>query len=169
MNRETQLKLQAYLDGELSAMERAEIAGKVAPGREEAALLAELRQTRELLGGFEQGIRLPESREFFWSKIEREIRRQEGPRPAPAGTSWLARLRWLLVPAAAAALLLVAGLVATRHGGSSRLADGTAIETAQADAKAFTYRDYESGMTLVWLSYPADSEFASIEEMGIIQ
>lgn len=166
---ETQLKLQAYLDGELSEADRAEIAAKMAQGGEEAALLAELRQTRKLLGGFEEGIKMPESREFFWSKIEREIQRQERSEPARLGITWLARLRWLLAPAVAAALLLVAGLVATRHNGSFHSADGAEIETAQADTKAFTYRDYETGMTLVWLSYPADSEFASQEEIGIIQ
>jgi anti-sigma factor RsiW len=169
MDWETQLKLQAYLDGELPETERGAMADKVAQGSEEAALLAELRQTREFLAGSEQGIHMPESREFFWSKIEREIQRQERPAPAPAGVSWLARLRWLLVPAAAVALLLVAGLVATRYDGSSGLTDGAEIETAQADTKAFTYRDYEAGMTLVWLSYPADREFASNEEIGIIQ
>jgi anti-sigma factor RsiW len=169
MDWETQLKLQAYLDGELPEAERGEMADKVAQSPEAAALLAELRQTRKLLGGFEQEIQMPESREFFWSKIEGEIQRQERRQPAPAGIPWLARLRWLLVPASAVALLLVAGLVATWHNGSSGLPDGTEIETAQADTKAFTYRDYETGMTLVWLSYPAESELASIEEIGIIQ
>jgi anti-sigma factor RsiW len=169
MDYDAQLKLQAFLDGELPEAETNEVANWLARDKEATALLAELRNTRKAMVGFEIGVELPESREFFWSKIEREIQRQERPESARAGIPRLARLRWLLAPAAAVALLLVGGLVATRHGGSSRLPDGAEIETAQADTKAFTYRDYESGMTLVWLSYPADSEFASVEEIGIIQ
>ena len=42
------------------------------------------------------------------------------------------------------------------------------METALADAGAFTYRDYAAGTTLVWLSYPAENELADDDEMGTI-
>ena len=133
-------------------------------------MLGELRQTRELLAGFEGGIQLPESREFFWSKLEREIQRLEKPAPRAAAISpWFVRLRRLLVPASAVALLAIAGFVATRQSGSSGFPGGVEIETALADTGAFTYRDYVAGTTLVWLSYPADNEPVDDEEMGIVQ
>jgi hypothetical protein len=37
-------------------------------------------------------------------------------------------------------------------------APGRESEMTLADSDAFTYRDYAGGMTLVWLSYPAESE-----------
>ena len=169
MDWEAQLKLQAFLDGELPERERREMAGKLAQDPEAAALLGELRQTRELLAGCEEEVRLPESREFFWSKIEREIQRLEKPALARTPISWAARLRRLLVPASAVALLFIAGFVATRQNGSSVLTGGAEIETALADPGAFTYRDYASGTTLVWLSYPADKELADDEEAVTVE
>ena len=85
---EEQLKLQAFLDGELPEKEARAMAEKLAREPDSAALLAELRQTRDALAGFEAEIRLPESREFFWSKIEREIQRSEKPTPAPPARPW---------------------------------------------------------------------------------
>src|SRR5881296_3573917 len=42
------------------------VANWLAQDQEPVALLTELRQTRQGLAGFEAGVRLPESREFFW-------------------------------------------------------------------------------------------------------
>ena len=84
MDYNAQLKLQAFLDGELPEAEASEVANWLARDREAAALLEELRNTRSALAGFEAEVRLPESREFFWSKIEREIQRLETPAPKPA-------------------------------------------------------------------------------------
>ena len=78
---ETQLKLQAFLDGELPEDEARTIAARVAQDPEATDLLAELRNTRQALSLFEEGPKLPESREFYWSKIQRAIEQLE---PAPA-------------------------------------------------------------------------------------
>jgi len=74
MNEEFQLKLQAYLDGELSKKETREVETWLASDKEAQLLLAELKTTNRALSIFEQELKLPESREFFWSKIQREIR-----------------------------------------------------------------------------------------------
>ena len=79
MNEETQLRLQAYLDGELPAGEAREMAGWLERDAEARSLLAELENTRGALAGFDSEINLPDIREFYWSKIEREIRRSERP------------------------------------------------------------------------------------------
>ena len=169
MDLDAQLKLQAFLDGELPESEAREMADRLARDPESAALLTELRQTTTALAGFEEGIRLPETREFFWSKIERELGRLEKPAPEPLPVTWAARLRRFLVPATAIAVLTIAGLVATRHHSSPVLRGGAEIETALADPGAFTYRDYASGTTLVWLSYPAENEFADAPEAGTVE
>ena len=77
MKDEQQLKLQAYLDGELPDSEVRAVADWIAKDAEAAGLLAELKNTRGALAGFEAEIKLPESREFYWSKIAREIERAE--------------------------------------------------------------------------------------------
>jgi len=46
-----------------------------------------------------------------------------------------------------------------RQGGQLGAVRGPETETTFADSGAFTYRDYASGMTLVWVSYPAENDF----------
>jgi anti-sigma factor RsiW len=167
MDYDLELKLQAWLDGELPEAEASEVAKWPARNPEAAALLEELRNTREALAGSETDRQLPESREFFWSKVQREIQRLETPAAKPASAPFSALLRRFLVPASAIALLVVASVVLIRPGPGPALV--TEIETALADSGAFTYRDYSAGTTLVWLSYPADTEAADNDEMGTIE
>jgi anti-sigma factor RsiW len=159
MEYQEQLKLQAYLDGELPEAEAREMANRLARDRDAVALLGELRQTRQALAGFESAIRLPESGDFYWSKIRREIERLEPAAVAtPAPVSFWAKLRRALVPAGALALLAIAGLMVVN--GPQGLTSVPEGETALADASAFTYRDFAAGTTLVWLSYPAENRVA---------
>jgi anti-sigma factor RsiW len=152
------LKLQAYLDGELSEAEAREVANWLAQDQDAVALLAELRNTRKAMMGFEEGIKLPESRDFYWSKIRRQIERLEVPREEPAAAvPLLTRVRRFLVPVAGLALLVIVGLVAMQNSSGGRMASETALAD---DSGAFTYHDFDSGTTLVWLSYPADNELA---------
>ena len=156
MDYDSQLKLQALLDGELPEVEASKVAQWLARDPEAAALSEELRNTRAALAGFETGIQLPESREFFWSKVQRDIQRVETPATKPASMSLYALL------------VVIAGVVLTRPGPSG-LTPAAEIETALADSGAFTYRDYSAGATLVWLSYPADTEIADNDEMGTVE
>ena len=156
MNFEEQLKLQAFLDGELPENEAREVAALVARDTEAADLLKELRNTRQALGDFEPGIKLPETREFYWSKIEREIRRSESSTQRTTETSFFVRLRRLLVPAGALAALALVVVVGGAQFGlwhTSALPDA---EMTTADSGAFTYHDYANKMTLVWVSFPAE-------------
>jgi anti-sigma factor RsiW len=168
MDYNAQLKLQALLDGELPEAEASEVSKWLAGDREAAALLEELRHTRAALKGAEMGVRLPESREFFWSKVQREIRRLESPAPKPATPSYLAILRRLLVPVSTVAVVVIAGLVLLRSTLTPAITPATVLETAVADSGAFTYRDYSAGATLVWLSYPAENEVAEYDETGMV-
>ena len=77
MNVELGIKLQAHLDGELTGRDAQQVAALLESDVEARALFNELQQTRTVLKGNEPEFRLPESREFFWSKIEREIGRIE--------------------------------------------------------------------------------------------
>ena len=157
MDLELQLKLQAYFDGELSEREAREIGGSLAKDAEARALLAELRNTRGAITGYEADVRLPESRAFYWSKIARDIERAEMAGTAAPAVTRRWNLRRLLVSAAALAAVVIAVMLAGTHPkGPGR----PELEVALADSDAFTYRDYSAGATLIWLSYPAESEFA---------
>lgn len=169
MDYEAQLKLQAFLDGELPEAEARRVGKWVACDREAASLLEELRNTRGALAGSEAGIQLPESREFFWSKVQREIQRREAAAPTSAPRPFFAHWRRFLVPVSALAVFFAAAVLLIQPMGQSGRSTTSDIETALADAGAFTYRDYNAGTTLVWLSYPADNEVAESDEMDTVE
>lgn len=166
MRVEEQLKLQAYADGELSPGEVAEVERWLASDPQARALLEEIRHTREALQTYAAEVRLPESREFYWSKIEREIRRlqaRESERTAASSGVWaLVQRYW---PWAGAAVAFGVALTVWTRGPADHLAE-LGAEFALADAEGFTYQDYANGVTLVWLPYPAEneSEGATTEE-----
>lgn len=161
MNYDAQLKIQAFLDGELPEDEARVVANQLAADREAVALLGELRNTRQAMAGFESQIRLPESREFFWSKIRREIERLE-PAAAPVAKehrSVFGLLRRVLLPVGCVAAAVIAALLILPRNGGSNIPFAP-VETAFADAGALTYRDFSSGTTLVWISYPAENDLS---------
>jgi anti-sigma factor RsiW len=161
---DSQLKLQAFLDGELPSGDARKVELWLAQEADAQALLGELRATRAALAGFDTGVQLPETREFYWSKIKREIQRQPPAESASPTVPFLVRVRRFLIPASAVAVLMVAGLVALGpYGGSSRL-QGPELEATQASPGAFTYRDHASGTTLVWLSFPAENDLAEPDD-----
>jgi len=164
MDYEAQLKLQALLDGELPEAEARQVANWLAQDAEASALQTELRQTRQALTGHETGVKLPESREFYWSKIQRQIERLDTPAAQPVRVPLIVRVRRFLWPAGVLAVLVFSGglFVSLRSG----LVPDT--ETTTADAGAFTYRDYAAGTTLIWLSYPAEESLAKKEPGNIL-
>jgi hypothetical protein len=99
------LKLQAWVDGELPASEAGRVAELVRTDTTAAALAAELRMTRGFLAGNEPEVKLPESREFHWSKIQRAIERAEAEPSARESLPWLAAVRRFLVPVSGLALV----------------------------------------------------------------
>lgn len=165
MNEELSLRLQAYADGELLEGDAREMADFLAEDADARALLAELKNTRSALANYEAEIKLPESREFYWSKIEREIRRQEGvaPRQPEPSSSLFVAWRRLLVPAGALAVLILLVFVLFPQTQAPPTLASVEAEFTLADSDAFTYQDYANGTTLVWLSYPAEKEFADTD------
>jgi negative regulator of sigma E activity len=153
---ELQLKVQAFLDGELPEKEARDIAALLARDADVKALHTELRNTRQALSGFEPAVRLPESREFYWSKIAREIERS-APAPSVRRDSAWVRFRRFLIPAGAvAACALVAVIVGVQVGVIGGSSGESEQMTMADDSSAFTYHDYANGTTLVWMSYPAE-------------
>jgi anti-sigma factor RsiW len=161
---DAQLKLQAWLDGELPEAEAAEVKAWVERDAEARALVAELRNTAGALTGNEPEIKLPESREFFWSKIQREIERQEAPaRPAAARWSlgmWLRRVALPLSGVATVALAL--GLMLAKPKPVQAEPESDETEVASDTIGASTYRDDEHHLTMVWVyDMPGKSGFTT--------
>jgi anti-sigma factor RsiW len=162
MNQEQQLKLQAFLDGELPEREAREILSWTQRDSAAAALVAELRNTRQAMAKAEPHLSLPESREFFWSKIEREIQRREPATASAPDVSIYAALRRWLLPAVAVGALVIAGMIARFNVPNATVetvadADTPTVETTLANSDATTYRDASEGTTLVWFSAAADA------------
>jgi anti-sigma factor RsiW len=159
MNEEQQLELQAYLDGELSARKVRHIEGWLADDAEARALLNELRITKQALAGNESHASLLETREFYWSKIEREIKRQATAQPAPGSKQLGVWWKRILVPAmGAACLMVIVGVAIKQFGSNSGAAVGQhEVVASLTDSGAVTYRDDSTGVTLVWFSYPSEN------------
>jgi anti-sigma factor RsiW len=162
MDQEQQLKLQAFLDGELPERKAREILAWTQRDSAAAGLLAELKNTRQAMVKSDPHLSVPESREFFWSKIEREIQRLEPQKTAAPQASIFTMLRRWLFPAVAVSTLVIAGLIAYFHVPSAAVAivaeaDATSVETTLANSDATTYRDASEGTTLVLFSYADDN------------
>jgi anti-sigma factor RsiW len=160
MTEEQQLKLQAFLDGELPEKDAQEVAAWVARDAEATDLLGELRNTRKALADYEPALKLPESREFYWSKIQREIQRLEPVQTPKESLSVFALLRRVLVPLGAVAVLAIVGVLAFRQFGTQGETAHTQVSAMLADVGAIHYRDQAEGMTVIWLSYPAEKKLA---------
>ncbi len=151
MKQDLELKLQACLDGELSPEEAREVAALVDADADARALRDELQMTRAMLQGNEPEMRLPESREFFWGKIEREIQRLEDQPAAPSAPWWLAFMRRHIAAVSgvgvATALLLV-GAFQMNWVAPDLLEE---IDNPMDD-NTISFRSESQKMTVVWIS-----------------
>jgi anti-sigma factor RsiW len=153
MNRDFQLKLQAYLDGELFPQETEKVIHSLRTDPEALALHEELKLTKSLLQGNELEIKLGESREFYWSKICREIGRdnqRKGPGPLRRLLSW----RWFVPVGGVVALLAIFAALSVKNGSPSlqRLASAQETETHLEDMSLISFRSESEGISVVWLN-----------------
>jgi anti-sigma factor RsiW len=146
MTQPLELNVQAWLDGELSAREAAEVERLVAANPAAARLATELRWTRQALRAGEPDRPVPETREFYWSKIERAIR-APAVTPARHPASWARWWRLALPLGAAAALALFFALPAMRVEPAVAI-----IENHLDDVGSFSFRSESEGMTVVWIA-----------------
>jgi len=123
-------------------------------------LLGELSSVKAVFAGNEAEIKLPETREFFWSKIQRQIERENAVEPTPVRVaSWASWLqRHLLQVSGAAFLACMVGVLAM-HSTASAGQFGE-MELASDQIGAYTFRDQQEGMTMVWFyNHNDDSQF----------
>jgi anti-sigma factor RsiW len=151
MDHDIELRLQAFLDAELEAGRTTEVTALLSRDPAARALFEELKTTKALLGANEPQVQVPESRDFYWSKIAREIQRRTGADPTRRAPHPVAWLRWL-IPVSAVGLLALLLAVSAFLGSSTRFATAPEIENALDDTSAISFHDASEGMTVVWVS-----------------
>lgn len=150
------IELQTWVDGELDADHARRVEARVAADAESRTLAGNLRSFRQLVREHEPARAMPVSRDFYWSRIRREIEREsatpvlEQPARRPAWIPWLA---WL-VPAAA---VVVAGLFLGRDSGQAPAPPGAMvghrIEVPDTGMSTLTFYSAKDAVTVVWVSH----------------
>jgi anti-sigma factor RsiW len=154
IDHETTLRIQAYLDNELGVAESKTVATLLDRDPEARALYTELKGIRTLLEAGEPELKVPETREFYWSKIERSLQPQT-VQPSQSAPS-MARPWWrVFATLAGVTVLLVAALsllkLSTAPIATSYLHE---IETPLEDTSAISFHSQSAGMTVVWVQSP---------------
>ena len=150
MNEETQFKLQACLDGELSEREARKVSLQLKEDAHAFALFDELQMTKSILRENEPELKLPETREFYWSKIQREVERtsrETAPRPT---VQWWkpAYIRFAGALAAGCALLTISFIA---FNGQHRTHAMEEVEGTTDEMGSITFQSDKDGMTVVYL------------------
>ena len=144
---EMTLDLQAYVDGELPSDRRQAVEAMLSGDAEARELVEGLRRLSLLVRSHEPEIKVPASREFYWSQIQKQIdlaEREEIRRPAGFALGWL---RWL-VPALGAAAVAV---VVTLRPGREEVTLAATFDSAQTESSAVVFRSESDGVTIHWI------------------
>jgi len=108
MKIESCLEIQAYLDGELDPGRKAAIATLCQQDPETRSLYDALKSLRETVRENEPEHRLTDSREFYWSQVQRRIAAEErkNAQPVDPQFAWSRLIRWLVPVGGLAAVAL---------------------------------------------------------------
>ena len=109
MKHEDKLRIQAWMDGELAPKESAQIATVIEQNPEALALSEELRVVENALHFGEKPAILNDSRDFYWTQIERQIDAEE-PLPEPYAVPVLVSsnlLRWMVPVGSLGAIVIL--------------------------------------------------------------
>ena len=150
MKQELELKLQAWVDGELNEGEARRIAQVVSEDPVARGLVAELRAVKKAMNGAEMTRAVPDGHEFYWSKIQRQIAAEER-HAAPTRAPWLRLWQRIALPLAGVAAAACVVLVTVKQVAPPAASPCDEV-TATSDAMdTMTYHDQSTGLTVVWL------------------
>jgi hypothetical protein len=123
-------------------------------------LCAELKLAKALLAGNEPELKLPETREFYWSKIQRQIEHADLTQAAARTPFWLTWRRYFapIGGVAIVALLAVFSMkfydVGLEDASNHHLAE---IENLSEHAGSLSFRSQSENMFVVWV-YKKDQQ-----------
>lgn len=168
MKEETELKLLAYVDGELPVNEAAEVELLLKENQAAADLVAELRWSHSAMEGGEVGQTVPENREFYWSKISRsiELAERQAEREVSAGTTqpWWRRALMPLAGLAAVVLVLNVNTGGPTPENPGEGAGAPAVATPEPvweDANVYEFYDEKEKMSVIWVTTDGEDELAA--------
>ena len=155
---ETELRVQALVDGELTGTEADALRVRIEGDDELRELHARLSAARGLMDGAELPRTLPESGDFHWSQISQAIEREDRQNRRLAkpsiGSGW--PLRWL-TPLAGAACILLLLSSPSRHDGPPDLglllSSDHELELSDDEIDVMTYNTGDDNMSIVWLDF----------------
>lgn len=148
MKTETCLEIQAYVDGELDAARRATVESLCSTDPAARRLLEDLASFRDCVQGHEPEFSVPETREFYWSQIQRQLKSPAAPAPAQI-SPWLNWVRWLVPVAGLAAVAYLIALPRSEAPASRTLAS---VSPASMEASSVVYRSEADGVTVHWIN-----------------
>lgn len=163
---ETELKVQALVDGELTGREAEELRARLESDAGLRTLHARLTAMRGLMTGAELPRTLPESGDFHWSQISKAIESEErqAKRLARPASSAKRLLRWMVPMAGAACLLLLLTLQQTTQPDLSiSLGSDHELELSIDDLDVMTFNTGDDNMSVVWLDYSIDLQQDEID------
>jgi len=151
MNTKTCLEIQAYVDGELDASRRIAIERLCAEDVAARSLRDDLESVRGTVRANEPEHFVPDSREFYWSQVQRRIAAADraGHRSASRPSALLGVLRWL-VPVAGVAT--VAMVFAFQHYDLPARGTLTAMNSPIEPNSSTIYRSDVDGVTVHWIN-----------------
>ena len=154
MKLESELELQAYLDGELSPRQGRKVEARLAQDATAQSLFAELQMTKTALAGSELELKLPEGAAFYWSKIRSQIEScQQAPTPTRTPSDFLAAWRRLLAPLAGAALVAFLTVYTFKmyEGGEDSKYHTAVVENLSEDTGTYSFRSQSENRFVVWV------------------
>jgi anti-sigma factor RsiW len=151
MNTNQQLEIQAYVDGQLRIAEARRVERQLATDPVGAALAADLRLVRGVIREGEPLMPVPETREFYFSQIQRRIEAEEKIAAreevrTPKRSNWM---RSFLIPAVGVACLAAVAVLTTRE--TARPFIPGEVDIASDQMSAITFRSEANRMTVVYL------------------
>jgi anti-sigma factor RsiW len=154
MNVEQQLELQAWVDGELPERDSRRVAELASTDPEAKALASELRMIKAVVHGNEPVVALPESPDFYWSKIRRQIEAADKAEPVRR-ISWVFAWRRLLAPISAVALIASVSVVSLNLFNRGEVDDPlkylVEVENLSDDVSSISYKSQSENMFVVYL------------------
>jgi anti-sigma-K factor RskA len=135
----------------LSESEARRVARSLETDADARALVAELRNSKTMLIGNEPEVNLPESREFYWGKIQRQIECLERePADATMGRwqAMLAGWRRFVAPLAGVAVITFLAMVTVRFYNPEPVDYLAEIENLSEESTAYSFRS--GNMFVVW-------------------
>jgi len=142
MKLEQALEIQALVDGQLEAVRKPEVQRLIQEDVAAAALALELSALHTVVRTHESALTVPESREFYWSQIQRRIVAGDAvaTRKRDSGTI-LGWIRWLAPALGVAAMVVVI----------SRALIGP-VGGPVASADVLTFRSDIDRVTIHWIN-----------------